>query len=82
MFPRSFSSSGISFYIINQEWFRSAFCSAELKALANFKQTFEDVNSSFENLPYIEEFVLTPEWERLSQAALTALKSFALSESV
>lgn len=65
-----------SVYIINQQWFCSAYSSVELQAMANFKQILEEVYAAYEKLPPIREFVLTPEWKRLSQAAAVALNSF------
>lgn len=65
-----------SAYIISQHWFRSAYSSVELKAMADFKLILEEVYATFEKLPPIQEFVITGEWERLSQAARVALNSF------
>ncbi len=63
-------------YIIDQEWFRSAFSVVELQAMADFNQTLEEIYVDFEKIPPIHEFVLTAEWKRLSEAAASALNVF------
>jgi hypothetical protein len=62
-----------SHYIVDQPWFLEAYSSDELKAMADFKKTLEEVYASFNKLPPIQEFVLTAEWARLSKAAAVVL---------
>ncbi|MGH1456519.1 MAG: hypothetical protein ACRBDI_07040 [Alphaproteobacteria bacterium] len=59
----------------NEDWYQEAFSKGELEILAEFDKEFEIVaNKTPDNLPDIEEFVLTPEWRELSSAAKAALK--------
>ena len=66
----------------SEEWrkdksFRPTFSKSELAAMEAFNMIFEDISDSLpKNPPDIEEFVLTPEWKKLSEAASTALLSF------
>jgi hypothetical protein len=63
-------------YIVDKEWFRSAYSAIELKAMADFQQIIEEAYKSFENLPPIQEFVLTAEWDKLTNAAAATLLCF------
>ena len=58
--------------------FRCAFSSSELAAMEKFNQVFDDVLASLpdSHLPWIDDFILTPEWKKLSNAAAIALLAF------
>ena len=57
-----------------QDWYNEAFTDGELSILKEFDEALEAVsNDTPQNPPDIHEFVNTPEWERLSNAASIAL---------
>ena len=57
-----------------QDWYKEAFTDGELCILQEFDEVLEAVSKSTpKNPPDIHEFVNTPEWERLSNAASIAL---------
>jgi hypothetical protein len=57
-----------------QDWYKEAFSKEELRILQEFDEAFEDVSKETpQNPPDIHNFVKTPEWERLSNAAAIAL---------
>jgi hypothetical protein len=57
-----------------QEWYKEAFSGAELMILREFDSALEAVaKDTPQNPPDINNFVKTPEWERLSNAAAIAL---------
>ena len=58
----------------DQDWYKEAFSEAELMIFQEFDEALEAVaNDTPQNPPEINEFVKTPEWERLSGAAVIAL---------
>lgn len=60
-----------------EEWFRNVFSNEQLEAMKQFNQIFNDVLTSLpEELPSIEELILTPQWGKLSTAATLALRAF------
>jgi hypothetical protein len=61
----------------NPAWYLEVFTPDEFQALEEFNEVLKEVSKcSPYPLPDIFEFVLTPEWARLSEAASIALKSF------
>lgn len=57
--------------------FQSGFTAEELEALARFDEVLNAISDSLpQQLPSIEEFSETDEWQRLSTAAGSALKFF------
>lgn len=57
-----------------QDWYKEAFSEAELKVLQEFDEALEAVSKDTpQNPPDIHDFVKTPEWEKLSNAASIAL---------
>lgn len=61
-----------------QDWYKEAFSKEELEILAEFDGVIENVaEKTPQQLPDIEEFVSTTEWQELSSAAATALNNLA-----
>ncbi|MBK1853220.1 hypothetical protein FE845_17880 [Marinobacter sp. 1-4A] len=61
-----------------QEWYKEAFTDGELSILQEFDEALEAVSKDTpQNPPDIHEFVNTPEWERLSNAASIALSKLS-----
>ncbi|RFA29939.1 hypothetical protein CAI21_08945 [Alkalilimnicola ehrlichii] len=57
-----------------QDWYKEAFSKAELKVFQEFDEALEAVSKDVpQNPPDIHDFVKTPEWEKLSNAARIAL---------
>ncbi len=57
-----------------QDWYKEAFSKAELKVLQEFDEALEAVSKNTPQNPSdIHDFVKTPEWEELSNAAIIAL---------
>lgn len=66
-------------YRPEDEAFSSAFSVQELEAMSEFNRVSDDIVASTlqgEDLPDIADFIKTPEWTRLSQAASLALPAF------
>jgi len=76
---------------LNEEWCLGVFSTAELEAMAEFNQVLNSIGDALSQksrveqytpsrqwAPRIEEFVLTPEWAKLSEAAAKALKVLAV----
>jgi hypothetical protein len=61
-----------------QDWYKEAFTEGELSILQEFDEALENVSKdTLQNLPDIHDFVNTPEWERLSNAASIALRKLS-----
>jgi hypothetical protein len=66
-------------YMPEDEAFSSAFSMRELQAMSEFNRVFDDIVVSTlrdEEMPQIEDFIKTPEWTGLSQAASLTLSAF------
>lgn len=61
---------------LKEKWCISAFSATELQAIAEFNETLNQVSDSALELRSIDQFVLTPEWAKLSEAAARALRVF------
>jgi hypothetical protein len=59
---------------VHEEWFLASFSAEERQALAAFDALLIEVASCIEGEPDIEDFVLTPEWAKMSQAAAATLE--------
>ena len=57
-----------------QSWFEGIYTSEELKVLSALDAKVEEIRSSLSNeIPYIIEFLETPQWMNLTKAAVNAL---------
>jgi len=61
---------------LEEEWCRPIFSPLEREAMANFNDVLNQISGALPEPPWIEQFVLMPEWARLSEAAATALSAF------
>ncbi len=66
---------------LKEEWCRPIFSTIELQSMAEFDEVLNQVADASLTLPPIQQFVLTPEWAKLSEAAATALRAFQLPEA-
>ena len=63
-------------------WFQEAHSAAELAALDTFQRVVARILSELpEPLPPIEDFITTPQWERLASAAAAALAVIQSAET-
>jgi hypothetical protein len=61
-------------YLPEDKSFREGFLAAELESLASFNEVLNQVASDTpQELPAVEDFIMTDEWRRLSIAARQAL---------
>lgn len=62
----------------DRDWYKGAFTRDEFLALNDFDLIFEQVcTGTFQDLPYITDFVQTKQWSKLSTAASEALANIA-----
>ena len=61
---------------IHQAWFREAFSASEHEAMQKFNKVFGDISKVKSSITSIKEFVKTPQWKKMSEAAEAALLAF------